>query len=141
MEETSNNAIAHDDMIAESINHHESQGSWNDLVSSHSKVNDSNMHLIDTVSEQDYDVTTPTDIFNNMQIFDGPGVSSRGTMQKMSKKLKDSIKSGFSHDWIAFQSSFKTDYDLNVELEEKVFNLVAFSAEMMEGIIYFHKAV
>ena len=66
MEETSNNAISHDEMPAESINHHISQGSWNNIVPSHSGANDSIMPPTDTGLKQDYDVITPSDISTNM---------------------------------------------------------------------------
>ena len=56
LEETSNNVIANDDMLADSIGHHESQCNRN-LVPSHSKANDSVMPPTDTVSEQDYDAS------------------------------------------------------------------------------------
>ena len=46
----------------------------------------------------------------------------------------DKIESCFNHDWIAFQSTFETDHDLNLELEEKMCNPVAFAAEMMGDI-------
>ena len=59
----------------------------------------------------------------------------------MFKKLKDSIESGFNHDWIAFQSPFEADHDLNLELEEKMHNPVAFAAEMRGDIMYFHQAM
>ena len=58
MEETSSNAIAHDDVLVESINHHERLGSRNDLVPYHSEANASMMPTTDTVSEQGYDVFT-----------------------------------------------------------------------------------
>ena len=80
MEET-NNAITHDDMLAESINHHESNGSRNDLVPPHSKADDLVMPPTDTASEQDYDGITKPGISNYMQMFNGPRVSSRGRMQ------------------------------------------------------------
>ena len=60
---------------------------------------------------------------------------------KISRKFKDNIKNGFNHDWIAFQSTVKTDHDLNLELEKKMHNPVAFVAEMMGDIMYFHQAM
>ena len=59
----------------------------------------------------------------------------------MSRKLRDSIESGFRHDWIAFQSIFETDCILNLELEERMHNPVTFAAEMMGEIMYFHQAM
>ena len=88
MEETCSNVIAHDNVLAESINHHESWGSRNDLVPSHGEANDSITPPTDTVSEQVYDVITPAGISNNMQMLNGPRVSSRGRMQKLSRKCQ-----------------------------------------------------
>ena len=59
----------------------------------------------------------------------------------MSRKLRNSIESGFRHDWIAFLSTFETDHDLNLELEERMWNPVAFAAEMMGNTMYFHQAM
>ena len=78
MEETSNNANAHADMLDEGINYRERQGGRSDLVSSHGETNDSITPPIDTGSEQGYDVFIPPDLSNNTQVFDGPRVSSRG---------------------------------------------------------------
>ena len=78
-------------MTAESINNHESQGSMKDLISSHSGANDLIMLTTDTISEQHYDVITPPDISNNIQMFDGPRICFSGRMQKLSRKLKDCI--------------------------------------------------
>ena len=65
MEETSNNANAHNDMITENINHHESQGSRNDSVQSHSEAYDTITPSNNTVSRQGYDAIIPPGISNN----------------------------------------------------------------------------
>ena len=105
MEEASNNANAHFDVLAESLNHHESQGGSNNLVSSHGETVISITPPTDTDFEQGYDVFNPPDISNNAQVFDGPRVSSRGRMQKLSRKLMNSIKNGFNNDWIEMYTS------------------------------------
>ena len=73
---------------------------------SHSEANVAAAPLVDTVPEQNYDIITLPDASNNVQNFNEPRVSSRGRMKKLSRRLKDRIESGFSHDWIAFQSTF-----------------------------------
>ena len=139
MRESSNNAIVCDDMYAESINLHEAQGSRNDLMQSHSKATDSVIPPYNTVPEQTNDVITPTDTSNNMHRFDKSRVSCRGRMSTLFRRLMNSIESGFNHDCIAFQSTFETDHDINLELEEKMCNLIAFTVKMVGDITYFYQ--
>ena len=116
------NVIVHDDLHAESINLHETQG----LMPSQSEVNDSASPPTDIAPEQNYDVDNASDVFSNMQSFNELRVSSRERMQKLSKRSKDIIESGFNHDRIAFKSTYETDYDLTLELEEKMCGTIAF---------------
>ena len=51
------------------------------------------------------------------------------------------IENGFNNDWIAFQSIFQIDHDLNLELKEKMCNPLAFAAEMLRDVMYFHQAM
>ena len=85
-------------MHDESINVHETQGSRNDLMKCHSEANNTVTPPTSMVPEQTDDVISPLNTPNNIQIFDVPRVNSRGTMQKLSRTLMDSIESGFSHD-------------------------------------------
>ena len=119
----------------------ESQGGRNNFIPSHSEASNSITPPADTVSEQDHDVVTSPGISNNTQIFYGLRVSSRSRVQQLSRKLNDSIESGFNHDWITFQSTFEMGHDLILELEEKICNPEAFAAEMMVDIMYFHQAM
>ena len=78
MEETTNYANAHADVIAKSINRHEKQDGRSDLIPYHNETNNSITHPMDTDFKQIDDVFTPPDISNNIQIFDGSRISSRG---------------------------------------------------------------
>ena len=76
----SNNVIFQDDMHAENINLHVAQVSRNNLMLSHSKANDSAVPLINQVSEQNYDIVTPPDAFNDVKSVGEPRVSSEVRM-------------------------------------------------------------
>ena len=102
LKETFNNVSAY----ADALDCNESQSERNDLASFTVKSNNSIAPPPDTDFEEGHDVFIPTDIPNNMQVSDGPKVSSRGRTQIMSRKLRDSIESSFRHDLIAFQSTF-----------------------------------
>ena len=71
-------------MYAENMNLHEAQGSRIELMPSHSEANDSAAPPINTVPEQNYDVSTPPDALNK-QILNEPRVISRRKMKKLSK--------------------------------------------------------
>ena len=80
------NAIVQDNMLAKSINLHETQGSY---MSSHSEANDSAVPPINTDSEQNYDVATPPDASIKVQIFNKPRTGSTGRIQNLIREIKD----------------------------------------------------
>ena len=57
--------------------------------------------------------------------------------------MKDSIEAGEfkSSMFNAFQSTFETQHDLDLELQDKMRNPMSFLAEMQGDMMYFHQAM
>ena len=57
--------------------------------------------------------------------------------------MKESIEAGEfkSSMFNAFQSTFETQHDLDLELQDKMRNPMSFLAEMQGDTIYFHQAM
>ena len=72
-----------------------------------------------------------------------PSMSSIGRQRTVSSRRKESIEAGefkismFSN----FQSTFETQHDLDLELQDKMSNPMAFLAEMQGYTMYFHQAM
>ena len=72
-----------------------------------------------------------------------PSMSSRGRLGAVPSRTKESIEAGEfkSSTFNAFQSTFDTQHNLDLELQEKMINSMAFMAEMQGDMMYFHQAM
>ena len=72
---TFNDIFVYHGVNAESIKLNQAHGSMNNLMPSYSKASDSAAPQINSVSEPNFDVITPTGTSNDVQSFDEPRVS------------------------------------------------------------------
>ena len=72
-----------------------------------------------------------------------PDVISRGRQRKVSAKMQESLETGEfqSSMFNAFQSTFETQHDLDLDLQDMMRNPMAFLAEMQGETMYFHQAM
>ena len=72
-----------------------------------------------------------------------PDASSRGRQRKVSARMQESLETGeFQNSMFnAFQSTFETQHDLDLELQDRMRNPMAFLAEMQGDTMYFHQAM
>ena len=68
-----------------------------------------------------------------------PSTSSRGRQRIVSSRMKESIEAGEfkSSMFNDFQSTFETQHDLDLELQDKMRNPMSFLAEMQGDTMYF----
>ena len=70
-------------------------------------------------------------------------MSSRGRQRIVSSRLKESIEAVEfkSSMFNAFQYTFETQHDLDLELQEKMINPMSFLADILGDMMYFHQAM
>ena len=76
-----------------------------------------------------------------VSVFNVPDISSRGRRHRTPGKIYNvqAFKSEFVT--TAFQSTFETDHDRDMAIQERIMNPIVFHSEMNGDTMYFHQAI